>query len=205
MDLLSAIVTLFLIMDPIGNVPVFLAYLRNVEERRRTYVVARESLIALVILMFFLFFGASLARTLRIEPPALHISGGVLLFLISLGMIFPELTHIASTPEQPQQAEPFIVPLATPLLAGPSSMATIMLFISKEPQRLWHWLTALIIAWVITALILMASPRLSRVLGQRGLVACERLMGMILTVVAVQMFLDGIKMFAASLAGGESS
>ena len=196
MDLASAILTLFLIMDPIGNVPAFLGYLRHVEERRRARVVLRESIIALLILMFFLFGGQTLAHLLRIEPPALHISGGVLLFLISLGMIFPGATHVGTAHEPTTESEPFIVPLATPLLAGPSCIATIMIFISNEPQRLPQWLLALVVAWVLTTLILLLAPRLSRLLGPRGLTACERLMGMILIVVAVQMFLDGVAMFA---------
>jgi multiple antibiotic resistance protein len=197
MELLSAIVTLVLVMDPVGNVPVFLGYLKDVDARRRVWVVARESIIALLILLFFLFFGPALMGLLHIGPPALHISGGVLLFIISVGMIFPGTMHLGVAAEQPHGEEPFIVPLATPFIAGPSTMATIMIFASGEPDPLWAWAAALVAAWVVTAIILMLSARLSRLLGSRGLVACERLMGMILTVVAVQMFLDGVQAFLA--------
>jgi multiple antibiotic resistance protein len=198
MELLSAIVTLFLVMDPIGNVPVFSTYLQDVDEHRRTPVVARESVIALMILMFFLFFGPLLREILHIEQPAIQISGGVLLFLIALDMIFPGATRTVTHLDRTTAGEPFIVPLATPLLAGPSSIATIMIFASRQPARLWLWLIALVAAWVVVATILLVSPALARRLGARGLTACERLMGMVLTVIAVQMFLDGLAVFLAS-------
>jgi multiple antibiotic resistance protein len=196
MELLSAMLTLFLVMDPIGNVPLFLVYLKNVEERRRTAVVVRESCIALAILLFFLLFGPMLMDLLRIQPAALHIAGGVLLFLIAVGMIFPGAVHLGAS-DAPLEEEPFLVPLATPLLAGPSAIATIMIFSSKQTSRLGEVFVvlALVVAWIATTAILMLSPRLSRLLGHRGLIACERLMGMTLTVIAVQMFLDGLRLF----------
>jgi len=198
-DLITAIVTLVLIMDPIGNVPIFLAYLKDVDEARRARVVLRESLIALAILVVFLFFGPVLLVWLRVGQSALYLSGGVLLFLISLEMIFPGARRLSGGGKSRPEGEPFIVPLATPLLAGPSTIATLMVFVTRQPERLWEWLVALIVAWSITAVILTLSPRLSRRLGRRGLVACERLMGMILTIIAVQMFLDGIRYFLVTL------
>jgi multiple antibiotic resistance protein len=195
---LSAIVTLFLVMDPLGNVPVFLSYLKDVEERRRRRVLARESVIALVILLMFLFFGPALMGLLHVGRESLHISGGVLLFLISVGMIFPGAGHFGVPVEHQSEGEPFIVPLATPLLAGPSTMATIMIFSSRQPAQPWFWVGALVVAWVLATVVLMLSFRLSRLLGHRGLVACERLMGMVLTVVSVQMFLDGVRLFLSS-------
>jgi multiple antibiotic resistance protein len=194
MELTSAILLLFLVMDPLGNVPVFMSYLKDVKEERRTWIVARESLIALLILLIFLFFGPQLMRLLAIGRESLYLSGGILLFLISVGMIFPSSGHLGSVADAQTEGEPFIVPLAVPFIAGPSTMATIMIFSSRpEPFRLW--VTALIVAWVLAATILMLAPSLSRLLGQRGLRACERLMGMVLTVVAVQMSLDGIRLF----------
>jgi multiple antibiotic resistance protein len=132
---------------------------------------------------------------LHIGHESLHIAGGVLLFLISVGMIFPGQWHLMFNAERSQDNEPFIVPLATPLLAGPSTIATLMIFASRRPDQLWQTGAAVIVAWFATAAILMFSPALSRVLGRRGLVACERLMGMVLTVIAVQMFLDGLRIF----------
>jgi multiple antibiotic resistance protein len=193
--LASAVLTLFLVMDPIGNVPVFLGLLKDVDERRRTWIVARESVFALLILLFFLFFGPTLMKLLNICISALYISSGVLLFIISVGMIFPHIMHRTPSEEPQSECEPFIVPLATPLLAGPSTMAPIMIFTSRPNSVLWHWMLALGLAWIFSTVILLLSPRISRFLGPRGLVACERLMGMILTVIAVQMFLDGIRLF----------
>lgn len=195
MKLLSAMVTLFLIMDPIGNIPVFMSYLKDVREERRLWIVARESVFALLILLLFLFFGPSLTSLLAIGPESLYISGGVLLFLISVGMIFPGQNHWNMTSDEATEGEPFIVPLAVPFVAGPSTMATIMIFSSKSEQPLGFWVGALVVAWILTAAILMLAPTLSRWLGPRGLRACERLMGMVLTVVAVQMFLDGVRQF----------
>jgi len=195
MDLLSATLTLFLVMDPIGNVPVFLAYLKDVEPRRRARVIVRESVVALTILLVFFFFGPSILQLLGIHGESLYLAGGVVLFLISIGMVFPETRAVYYTVETTGDGEPFIVPLATPLLAGPSTFATLMIFVSTEPQRFWQWLVALVVAWSLTAGILTLSAHFSRVLGRRGLMAAQRLMGMVLTVIAVQMFLDGIEMF----------
>lgn len=195
MELFSAILTLFLIMDPIGNVPLFMSQLKDLDERRRSWVVARESIFALLILCFFLFFGPTLTALLHIGRPALYISGGVLLFIISLGMIFPGAFKLSAAADDRSGGEPFLVPLATPFVAGPSTMATIMVFTSGHPEQIWQWFAALVIAWSVSAFILMLSSFLSRLLGHRGLQACERLMGMILTIIAVQMFLNGIKDF----------
>jgi multiple antibiotic resistance protein len=194
MEVVSLGLTLFLVMDPLGNVPVFLACLRGVDDRRKLRVVIRESIFALFILLAFLFFGLTLTRILHIGPEALHIAGGVLLFIISLGMIFPR-QNFPSPVDHPGEEEPFIVPLATPLIAGPSCIATLMVFASRQPGQIGLYAAILVAAWIPATLILMASAPISRLLGHRGLAACERLMGMILTVIAVQMLLDGVKEF----------
>jgi multiple antibiotic resistance protein len=199
MQLLSAVLTLFLVMDPIGNVPMFMVYLRDVKGRRKLWVVARESIIALAVLLFFLFFGRQLMSLLGIGQESLHIAGGVLLMLISLEMIFPGRWQLGSLvgEESEGEGEPFIVPLAIPLIAGPSTMATIMI-LSSQPG-LWNWVSGLVIAWVCSTAILLLASRFSWILGPRGLQAAERLMGMILTLVAVQMFLGGIRVFVENL------
>ena len=194
LELLSAILTVLLVMDPIGNVPMFATYLKDVREGRKTWVVLRESLIALIVLLCFLFFGPRLMLLLNIGQPALHIAGGVLLMLIALGMIFPGGSHLSVVTDEESEGEPFIVPLAIPLIAGPSTMATIMILSSRQ-ERLWQWVVALIVAWILSSAILLLSSTFSRMLGPRGLRACERLMGMVLTVVAVQMSLHGIGLF----------
>jgi multiple antibiotic resistance protein len=194
-DFFSAIATLILVMDPLGNVPMFMACLKDVDESRRARIVARENFFALLILLFFWSCGPALLGMLHIGHPSLYIAGGVLLFLISIGMIFPGQWHMGGSSERSEDTEPFVVPLATPLLAGPSTIATVMIFASRQPDQFWRTGAAMVIASLVTATVLMFSPLLSRLLGRRGLVACERLMGMVLTVVSVQMFLDGVKIF----------
>lgn len=189
MTLLSAAVLMFFVMDPLGNVPFFLAALRHVEPKRQRRVIARELLIALAVLIFFLFAGQYVLDVLHVSATALRISGGVVLLLIAMRMIFP-------TPEKSMRedlaGEPFIVPLAVPYTAGPSALATELLLVSGEPERWPVWLGAVLLAWLATALILYFATGVSRYLGERGLIAVERLMGMLLITVAVQMLMDGL-------------
>ncbi|MDX1420913.1 MAG: MarC family protein [Rubricoccaceae bacterium] len=192
MTFVSAFVLLFLVMDPVGNVPMFLAALRPVASERRRRVVARELLIALGVLLLFFFAGPYLLRLLGISEPALTIAGGIILFLIALRMIFPSHGTLAEEVE----GEPFVVPLAIPFVAGPSAMAAVMLLVSGDPGRWPVWLGALVGAWGASAGILLLANRLSHALGQRGLVAIERLMGMVLTAIAVEMFMRGVSAFS---------
>lgn len=185
----SAAVTLFLIMDPLGNIPVFLSALQNVEPKRRRFVIVRETIIALVVMVLFLFVGQYLLDFLGLKQESISIAGGIILFLIALKMIFPRDKNEG---ENKSEEEPFIVPLAIPLIAGPSLLATLLLFVRSEPTRMFDWLIALLIAWGISSLILLASPFVQKVLKERGLIAVERLMGMILVALSVQMFLNGV-------------
>lgn len=188
MDTLSATLLLLTIMDPLGNVATFVAGLRPVPLERRLRVIARELVIALVILVVFLFAGPWLLGLLHLKQEALFISGGIVLFLIALKMIFPP-----SKQDEEPMTEPFIVPLATPMVAGPSVLATLLVLVSTQPEKLWSWFTALMIAWAITSAVLLCSPAIARVLREKGSMAVERLMGMLLVMVAVQMFLNGIE------------
>ena len=192
MSLFHATILLVLVMDPLGNVPLFLAALKDVPDRRRWRVVLRELLIALAVLVGFTLAGPVLLEGLNISEPALRISGGIVLFLIALKMVFPagEEAPIGNHGE-----EPFIVPLAIPFVAGPSAMATVLLLVSQQPQHRLACLTALLLAWVVTATVLIVGDLLHRVLGRRGLRAMERLMGMILTTLAVDMSLQGVRQF----------
>jgi multiple antibiotic resistance protein len=191
-SLLSAAVLLFFVMDPLGNVPLFLTALKDVPAARQRLVIVRELLIALVILILFLFLGRFVLGVLHVSPQALTIAGGVILMLIALRMIFP--SPETSLKEQVHE-EPFVVPLAIPYTAGPSTMATELLFMSREPERWPVWLGAVCIAWLASAIILYFSGNLRRVLGDRGLTAIERLMGMLLVTVAVEMLLSGIAQY----------
>jgi multiple antibiotic resistance protein len=195
-DIASVAVTLFLIMDPLGNVPVFNAVLSKLDRSRRTRVVARELVIAFFILLGFLFVGEVLLGFLGLTQPSLNIAGGLLLFIISLRMIFP------SRPDHGDEAvdeDPFIVPLAVPLIAGPSTIAVLLLLNSSQPGRIGEWVVALFLAWLGTTVLLLGSQQLLSIIGTRGSLALERLMGMILVILATQMLLDGIRDFIATL------
>ena len=188
MDIFAAATLLFLVMDPLGNIPLFLLVLKQVPEERRRLVLRRELLIAYLVLLIFLVLGPYILSFLQVSQEAIRIGGGIVLFLIAIKMVFPkEGGLLGKTPD----GEPFIVPLAIPLIAGPSSLAMIMLMRkSAEGQWLDMWL-AVTAAWVVSALILLASRRLYVLLGERGLIAIERLMGMVLIIMAVQMLLEG--------------
>ena len=195
MTLLSAALLLFLVIDPLGNVPFFLSALKPVDPKRRQRVVVRELLAALVVLVFFLFTGRHALRALQISEQALTAAGGVILLVIALRMIFPSP---AGRLEEDIKGEPFIVPLAIPYVAGPSALATELLIMSREPARWPTWLGALLIAWGATSVILLFANALSRYVGEKALIALERLMGMILVTVAVQMLMTGVRQFIAS-------
>jgi multiple antibiotic resistance protein len=192
MTVISAALLLFLVMDPLGNIPFFLSALQAVDPGRHTRVVVRELLIAYAVMVVFLFAGQQLLRVMHISEPALTIAGGVILFLIAMRMVFP--SHERPLHEE-VEGEPFVVPLAIPYVAGPSVLAAESLLMSREPERWGEWLAALTLAWLAVAAILMAGSRLRTVLGRRGLIALERLMGLVLVALAVQMFLSGIETF----------
>lgn len=190
MELYSAAIMLFLIMDPLGNIPLFLSAVKHLTPQRRRIVIFRELVIAYGFMLIFLFCGQGMLNALQLSQQAISIAGSIILFLIALKMIFPPAQQEKA--DDGPQSEPFIVPLAIPLVAGPSLLATLLLLVSKEPQRILEWWGALTVSWFISAVILMASPFLHRILRTRGLIAMERLMGMILVTLAVQMFLNGL-------------
>jgi MarC family membrane protein len=189
MTFASAALLLFLILDPLGNIPVFLSLLRALPPQRQRVVLAREMLIALVVLMLFLWGGRYALELMHLRQESVSIAGGIVLFLIGLRMIFPPPEGLMG--ELPE-GEPFIVPMAIPLVAGPSGMAAVMLMGSQEPTRMGAWSLALMIAWIATAAILFSSTYLYKWLGSRVLTAIERLMGMVIVAISVQMFLDGL-------------
>lgn len=192
MTLVSAIVLLFMVIDPFGNVPFFVAALSGVEPKRRRWVIIRELVIAYAIMVVFLFIGQPFLTVLGISGPALTISGGVILFLIAIRMVFPIRGRSA---QEDIEGEPFIVPLAIPYVAGPSVLAVELLFMSDEPERWPVWLLAITIAWAATAVVVFFGSQVAERLGRRGLVAIERLMGMILVAISIQMLLTGADMY----------
>lgn len=196
MDIISAATLLFLVMDPLGNVPIFLSILDKVDPARRTRIVLRELLLALVVLVLFLFGGRYLLGFLQLSQESIRIAGGIILFLIALKMVFPVARSAHADDEI--DGEPLLVPLAVPLVAGPSTMAVVILLATNDPSRMPEWLLALLAAWFLSSLILLSATGLKRLLGRRGLIAMERLMGMLLIAVAVQMLLEGIAAYLKS-------
>jgi len=189
MSVVSIALTFLLVMDPLGNIPNFMSALKNVPEERRARIILRECLFALGLLLAVYVGGREFMAIFHLSGEALKISGGIMLFLIALRMIFP--------PEGPErldrhEEEPFIVPLATPMIAGPSLIATIMILTGDPAVDRWAVLQAIAASWIVSTLILLSAPFFSRILRRRGLMAVERLMGMLLITVSVQMFMDGL-------------
>lgn len=182
-------------MDPLGNIPVFLSVLESVPEERRRFIIVRELFIALALMALFLFAGGSILHTLGLSTEAVAIGGGLVMMIIAIRMIFPSGGGVMSNDDI--DGEPFIVPLAVPLIAGPSILATLILITEKNPQSLFGGLGALLLAWLVTAVILFFSTKLYSLLGKRGLKAIERLMGMILISISVQMLLNGFSSYLA--------
>jgi len=186
--------TLFFILDPLGNIPVFHSVLGNYSTREKTRIIARELLISLCILMVFLLAGSKILSFLSLRQPSLNIAGGTLLFVIALKMVFP-----VGSQEDTVINDPFIVPLAMPLIAGPSALAVLLLLSSSQPDKLLEWAVSLFLSWSAAFVILVVSPFILHRLGDKTLHAVTRLMGMLLILVAVQMFLNGITQYVLEL------
>ena len=195
-EFLSAVILLTLVADPFGNMPLVNAMLGGVPEARRRLVVVRECLIAYGLLLVFMFGGHGFLALMHLSQTSLSIAGGVILFMIAIRMVFAKLD---GTFGEKAGSEPFIVPLATPLIAGPSALATVMLMASRDPERVGMWAAAITVTMVITTVVLLAGTRLHRWLGEHAMHAIERLMGLILTAIAVEMLLDGIRVFVKGL------
>ena len=193
---LSASILLLLLFDPFGNAPVMTVLLKDVPPARRRFVILRECVAAWIALLVFMYAGETVMRVLQLSETSLGIAGGVLLFLIALRMIFPQPDGVFG---EWSGGEPFIVPLAIPLIAGPSAMAMVMLLVSREPERVYTWMGAMSAAMAVTTLVLLAAGPLMRRLGERGTTALERLMGLLLCAVAIEMLLAGVRRFAESL------
>ena len=196
MDIAAAATLLFLTMDPLGNIPMFLSVLKTVDPKRRQWVVARELMLALLILLIFLFFGPYILALLHLSQESIQVAGGIILFLIALKMVFPvaRSAQIADVIE----GEPLLVPLAIPMITGPSALATLLILSNEQPDQMLHWTYAVLLAWAATALILLVATPLEKFLGKRGLIALERLMGMLLVAIAVQMFMNGVANFMSA-------
>ncbi len=195
MTLFSIALVLFLIMDPIGNISSYLKMVDGIKPKRQLTVLVREMLIALLIMVVFNYLGEVIFELLQISEPTIRLSSGVILFLIAVQILFPNLSGIR---DNLPKEEPFIIPLAIPLIAGPSLLATIMLYAHME-QSQPVMLLAILFAWLAALIVMLLSRPLHRALGSNGLLACEKLMGMVLVLIAIQRFLDGIQLFIKGL------
>lgn len=190
-DFLSAFIVLLIVTDPLGNVPVVISLLKNVPRERRLWVITRECLAATLMLLLFMLAGERLLQAMRLTNESLEIAGGVILFLIALGMAFPSMGVQFSSSES--EGEPLLVPLAIPLIAGPSALATVVLLASRQPERAWSWTAAIVLAMFVGWAVLASAQSLSKRLGRSGLVALERFMGLLLSAMAIEMLISGLK------------
>ena len=186
---------LFLLMNPIGNVPIYLALLKEIPPRRQAQIILRELAMALAILLLFQFVGQGLLNLLGVKKDALLIAGGLILLIIAMRMIFPPEKSTTKITEKKE--EPFLVPLAIPLVAGPAILSAIIIY-SNEVSTL-PLTFAILSAWALVTVILVSAPMLLKLLKERGILACERLMGLILILIASQMFLNGLRIFFSCL------
>lgn len=191
----SATILLLLITDPVGNIPIFAQALRDVPPKRRKFIILREILIAYVVLLGFMFVGEAFMRAMNLSEISLQMAGGVVMFLIALRMIFPP----APTEVPPMVGEPLIVPLAIPSVAGPSALATVMLLVSQAPERRLEWIAALTLTLVLGAAILLLAERIQRLVGERVVIALERLMGLVLVAISVEMMIRATKLLAQQI------
>lgn len=192
MSIWSIAFSLFLLMDSLGNIPLYISFLKGLNPQRQRFVIFREMVIALIIIILFNFVGDAMMRFLNITNETIQIAGGIILFLLALKMIFPPVHQ--PTESLPHDSEPFIVPLAVPLIAGPSILAAVMIY-AKQEESHWIMVGAILIAWTASLIVLLGSSLLKKVLGWKGILALERLMGLILTLIAIQMFLSGLSSF----------
>ncbi|HEY2928213.1 MarC family protein [Piscinibacter sp.] len=189
---LSAFILLLLVLDPLGSLPVFIPIMRSVPRERRRRVAVREVAIAFAVLFAFMFFGDAFLRVMRLSERSLEVAGGVILLMVAIRMIF---SHEGGVYGMPEGREPLIFPLAVPLLAGPSAMATVLLLASRQPDRLLSWVGALTGAMAVSGAVLLLCDRIRRLLGDSVVSALEKLMGLVLTAIAVEMVLAGLKRY----------
>jgi multiple antibiotic resistance protein len=188
-SILSATLLFLFVIDPFGNIPILLSVMKGVAQKRQYQIVIRDGLIGLLILVAFLFFGAEFLQVLHLETESISIAGGVVLFVIALKMIFPS----PFSQEKTSIVEPFIVPISIPMLAGPSTLATLLVMVKSFPEKQSGLLISVLAAWGISVVILAMAPLLNRLLKEKGLAALERLMGMLLLMMSVQMLVNGVR------------
>ena len=189
---LSAFILLLLVLDPLGSLPIFIPIMRSVPPQRRALVAVREVGVAFAVLFAFMFFGESFLHVMRLSERSLEVAGGVILLMVAIRMIFGHAGGVYGVPEG---REPLIFPLAVPLLAGPSAMATVLLLASRQPDKVLSWVGALVCAMAVSGAVLLLCDRIRRLVGDSVVSALEKLMGLVLTAIAVEMILAGLKRY----------
>jgi MarC family membrane protein len=189
----SALILLLLVLDPLGSLPIFISVLRNVDPARRARVAVREGLIAFGVLMAFMLGGQHFLQVMRLSERSLEVAGGVILLVIAMRMVFGGSEQMYAA--EGTAREPFVFPLAVPLLAGPSAMATVLLLASRQPAGMWQWVAAITVAMAVSTAVLLAADRIRRLLGDSVVTAMEKLMGLVLTAIAIEMLLAGMKRY----------
>lgn len=188
-SLISLMITIFMVLDPLGNIPIINSMLSSFKAAQRKKIIIRESIFALIFMLIFLFFGSSILKLIGVEQESMSMAGGVVLFLIGLSMTFPSEGKGIDSSDK----EPFLVPLAIPLIAGPGVLSMLMLV--RHKNGLTDSIIAVLGAWSASLIILLLSSIITKVLGSRGTEACKRLMGLVLTAMAVNMFMTGLRAF----------
>jgi MarC family membrane protein len=189
-------ILLLLVTDPFGNIPIFVSALNPVAASRRPRIVVRECAIAFLLLLLFMFFGRHFLAALNLTEVSLRIGGSVILLLIAIRMVFPHPDGVLGRTEG---GEPFIVPLAIPALAGPSALATVLLFSSNSREEVMIHVAALAAVAIVWLAVFLSADRLQRLLGTQVMTAFERLMGLILTAMSIEMLLGGVRAFVKTL------
>jgi MarC family membrane protein len=197
---LTATIMLVVITDPLGNIPLFISNMQRVRKERRLLVIVRECCVAFLVLVFFMAFGRQLLSLLRISEETLKIAGGIILFLIAINMIFPGTG--ASVGREGGEGEPFIVPIAIPLVSGPSAMVSSMLIAGSDPSRMLQWIAAAAITIAVTFVVILGSDRIRQVLGAQAINAIEKLMGLLLTAMSIEMLLGGVGAYIRQFPSG---
>jgi MarC family membrane protein len=196
---LSATILLIVITDPLGNIPLFILNMRKVKKERRFLVIVRECIVAFVVLLAFMLFGRQMLSLFLLSEETLKIAGGVILFLIAINMIFPGTG--AAVGMDGVADEPFIVPIAIPLISGPSAMVTAMLVAGSNPARMLEWILALAVTIAATFIVFLASNKIRDALGDQAISAVEKLMGLVLTAMSIEMLLSGVAAYIKQFKG----
>lgn len=187
--------TLLIVLDPVGIIPIVQSLLLPVPRKRRMKVLRRELFIVLGLLLLFYFTGEAILNYMEIDQSTLSISGGILLLLIAVGMVFPRVDVLgSSSSHDSQNSEPLLVPIAVPIIVGPASISVVMIMAAKCPDTptLMYTSLSVLAAWGVAFTVLMFTRKIAAKMGQRGAVALTRLMGTILVLLAIQMCLNGL-------------